>query len=179
VRKGLLREAVTGDYSRHGDTADVECVIGFSFGYQSEDGRIAPGLSNIGLAEIVERTFATKPLLLQWEITEALTICPAVHWRIESHRKRGAYLDTREVAYQALEIMRHESYKTAAVIAHPHHVARADAVCQRLGIATVVPDGLQHVRFDPKSAQPWTRRQPAWSLRETMAIAYYHSLAWL
>jgi hypothetical protein len=179
MRKGLLREAVTGEYSKHGDIAEVDCVIGFSFGYRVEKGQAAPGLSNEGLAKIVERSFTTVPLILQWEIADALANPPVALWRIQSHRERSRYLDTREVACQAREIMKTEAFKTAAVLAHPNHVGRADAVCQKLGISTVVSDGLQGARFDPKSAQPWTRQQPAWSLRETIAIAYYRSFGWI
>jgi uncharacterized SAM-binding protein YcdF (DUF218 family) len=75
--------------------------------------------------------------------------------------------------------MRANGYATALVVAHPNHVARADAVCDTLGMSTVVPDGLASVGFDAQSAQHWTRSQPKWSVRETLAIAYYELVGWL
>jgi hypothetical protein len=179
MRKGLLQEAVTGSYQRHGDVAEADCVIGFSFGYRSSKGHSTPGVSNRQLAVIIAEHYLELPLILQWEIAAGLPVEASRVWRIERHAKKHQYLDTREVARQARAIMQQQNYMTALVVAHPHHVGRVDAVCQRLGMHTVVPDGLDGVDFDARSRQPWTRRQPAWAVRETMAIAYYDVLGWL
>lgn len=72
-----------------------------------------------------------------------------------------------------------QGYLTALIVAHPHHVARADAVCETLGMRTVVSDGLTTIDFDRYSAQRWTRSQPKWSVRETLAIAHYETVGWL
>ncbi len=179
MRHGLLREAVTGRYQRHGSVEHADCVIGFSFGYRVERGRSVPGASNLALARVVAERHLRLPLILQWEIAAALPTMPRQLWRIERHVKPKQYLDSREVARQASEIMRQEGYATALIVAHPHHVGRADAVCQRLGLRTVVSEGLDGVGFDPESDQPWIRSQPVWSVRETMALAYYDAVAWL
>lgn len=178
MRKGLLREAVTGRYQRHSSAAVADCVVGFSFGYRSLHGHPTPGASNRQLAAIIAQHYLELPLILQWEIAAALPAEVSV-WRIERHAKKHQYLDTREVARQARDIMQRQNYMTALIVAYPHHVGRVDAVCQRLGMHTIVPDGLEGVDFDARSRQPWTRRQPAWSVRETMAIAYYDVLGWL
>ena len=179
MKKGLLRQAVTGRYDRHGEVSDADCVVGFSFGYRATSGHLVPGVSNEILAALIAERYCRFPLILQWEIAAALTHIPRQLWRIERHAESGRYLDTREVARQARTVMKAQQYETALIVAHPHHVARADAVCTRLGMRTVVPDGLEKIGFDPRSHQPWTRTQPTWSVRETMAIAYYDLVGWL
>lgn len=174
MRRGLLREAVTGIYRRHGTIAEADCLVGFSFGYRTDGDRPIPGTSNTALASVIAQSYLALPLILQWEVSAALSPQPEHLWRIERHARRRQYLDTHEVARQALGIMREHDYATALILAHPHHIARANAVCLRLGMKTVVPDGLEQVGFDSKSEQPWTRRQPSWSVHETLALAYYN-----
>jgi uncharacterized SAM-binding protein YcdF (DUF218 family) len=176
MRKGLLRQAVTGRYHRHGTIADADCVVGFSFGYREAAGEVLPGQSNSLIARFIADHYLSLPLILQWELASALGSSLSKTWTIDRHAAQGVYLDTREVARQAWEIMRAQGYATALVVAHPHHVARADAVCETLGMRTVVSDGLATVGFDAQSAQRWTRSQ---SVRETMAIAYYEVVGWL
>jgi cytosine/adenosine deaminase-related metal-dependent hydrolase len=131
------------------------------------------------MVRFIDDRHLSLPFILQWEIASALSGSSSPTWSIDRHASHGLYLDTREVARQAWEIMRAQGYTTALLVAHPHHVARADAVCETLGMRTVVPDGLTSIDFDPDSAQRWTRSQPKWSVRETLAIAYYETVGWI
>jgi len=172
---GLLWQAVTGRYAPRGDPADGDCVIGFAFGHRGSSG---PGLANEDLAALIAKRFGDRSLILQAEIAEALGPVSSHVYEISGHRRRRRYLDTREVAAQARLVMRREGFRCAIVVAQPHHLPRADAVCRKLGLETIVPAGIA-ARFDPRSRQPWTRDQPKWSVREGLAIAHYTVRRWI
>ena len=99
--------------------------------------------------------------------------------RIERHRARGQYLDTFEVAAQAQELMLKYGWSKPAIVAHPYHMPRVDAICLGLGMDTIAPAGLEVVRFDAKSAQPWTRDSASCADHELAAIASDHAQGWL
>jgi uncharacterized SAM-binding protein YcdF (DUF218 family) len=75
--------------------------------------------------------------------------------------------------------MRQNGWTTAVVVAHAHHVPRADAACRALGIDTVVPEGLHRVPFCPDSLQWWTRGRDRWRIREVPATLWYALRGWL
>jgi hypothetical protein len=169
----LTEQAITGEYESHGDISEGECIIGFSFGQRVENGQIKPGLSNEDLAEFIKNLKTDKPLILQFEIADALGDTELPLFRITEHREKGKYLETSEVAEQTLEIMKAHQWKTAVLIAHPFHMPRVDAVSKKLGISTIVPSGLDIVRFDPKSAQEKTRNKDEWAKLEPVQIFKY------
>ena len=181
---GLAEEALTGDFSVHGDAAKADCVIGFSFGYRGPPGKVTPGLSNEDLADVASRHFAKLPKILQVEIADAYVATGGADsgdiFRITKHREEGKYLDTREVAVQAKDYMDKEGWQTAVVLAHPNHMPRADAVCRALGIETIVTADVKGaVEFDPQSTQKWTRNLTAWREYEPEAIELYRLKDWL
>ena len=167
----LIHRASTGDYEVHGNELDGGCVIGFSFGFRKDGNKIIPGLSNKQLALCIKERFARLQKILQFEIADALGDSTAI--RIEKHRTPSAYLNTREVAEQALVIMKERGYKKPIIVAHPFHMPRTDAICQKLGMQTIAPHGLESVQFDQKSEQPWTRDQASWISKEATSIKRY------
>ena len=118
----------------------------------------------------IDKNFKDKPLVLQFEIANELAHKNYVIFEIKEHRNKGEYLDTNEVAQQALKIMDKQNLEKPVLVAHPFHVPRVDAVCKKLGIKTIVPSGLNSIRFDPDSEQEWTRNPKAWGIREELAI---------
>lgn len=166
----LTNQAITGKYVPHGEISDGDCVIGFSFGYRLVNGRIQAGLSNEDLADFIVKLKMKIPLILQFEIADALIKLNLTVLRISKHRQEGAYLDTGEVAKQAFGIMKKNKWKKAVLVAHPFHMPRVDAVCKKLGIVTIVPKGLEVIRFDSNSAQEWTVSEEAWSKHEPGVI---------
>lgn len=167
-KEALIEQATTGRYISHGNIHEGDCVVGFSFGYQEVKGEIKPGLSNEDLANFIKKYLPVFPLILQFEIASALMDKNV--FKISEHRRKGEYLDTAEVARQALGIIRSNDWANPIIIAHPFHLPRADAVCRKLGINTIVPAGLEIIRFDPNSSQEWTRSQESWGKREVEAI---------
>jgi hypothetical protein len=177
----LYRQALSGAYTIQGNCAEAQCVVAFSFGLLAHGPVIQPGPSNEDLARFALEHFAGLPKILQREVADAyLALAPGSSvFRIDTHRQPGKYLDTREAADQACGILRTHGWRTAVLLAHAHHVPRAAAVCERLGIAVVVPPGLERVRFCRGSRQPWTRNRGMWFLREVPTLAYYRCKGWI
>lgn len=179
----IAAQAITGHYHVHGDLKEADCVIGFSFGYRGREGHdVTPGLSNQDLANFSLKYLADLPQILQFEIADAYAAAGGAGKvaRIENHRTAGKYLDTREVAVQAKAIMDQNGWKTAAILAHPNHIPRCDAVCHKLGIDTVVIDGFKGaIEFDPLSTQKWTRDIDQWRGYEPLAASFYVLRRWM
>jgi uncharacterized SAM-binding protein YcdF (DUF218 family) len=171
----LLWQTWSGRYAVRGETAQADCVLGLAFGLVRDGLQIRPGASNIGLAQLARKHFARLPLILQGEVADAYgEPLPGIPlFRIDQHRQAGKYLDTSEVAAQALEIMRQQGWRSAVLLAQAHHVPRVALVCQRLGLQTVVPPGLGEVGFCPNSSQWWTRGRLRWFVRECATMIYF------
>jgi hypothetical protein len=177
----LCRQAWTGHYLVNGDLNEAQCVLGFSFGGVGTGPKLQPGASNEDLAGYALQHFGQLPRIFQGEIADAyLRFVPGAYIdRIGAHRQPGRYLDTREVAEQAWNIMKQHGWQTAALLAHGHHLPRVDAVCRKLGISAIVLPGLEKIRFCPDSAQRWTRSRRAWLPREVATILYYRCKGWI
>jgi uncharacterized SAM-binding protein YcdF (DUF218 family) len=177
----LWKQAGCGRYTVKGDLKNADCVIGFAFGGVREGTGVRPGQSNDNLARYALKHCPTLPKILQGEIADAFLALAAgcALLRVDRHRRPDRYLDTREVAEQAVLLMHAHGWRTAVILAQGHHVPRADAVCRKLGIRTVVPPGLERVPFCPHSVQRWTRNARAWLRRETLALLYYRWAGWI
>jgi DUF218 domain len=176
--QGIIKRATTGQYLQHGSVDDADCVLGFSFGYQLTQGEIRPGQSNNDLAAFIAAHYGHLPKILQFEIADAMPETQDV-FRIERHRIAGQYLNTREVAEQACEIIKRQGWSKAILVAHPNHVPRADAICKKLGLDTVTPKGLSVISFDPNSEQEWTRSAANWAVHEAIAIPNDAAKGWI
>lgn len=173
----VKQQALSGEYQPHGELSNGHCAIGFAFGHRVVDGRIEPGLSNKDLSTFIKKSEIKLPLILQFQIADALDALGGVDvpvFRIEKHRKQGEYLDTVEVADQALAIMQAHRWTNDILITHPHHMPRVDAIFNKRGIeqsvSSIVPMGLRGIRFDILSAQERTRSREAWAYQEPITI---------
>jgi len=165
----LKQQAKENEYIPHGDVSKADCVIGFSFGYRQEKERIIPGKTNEQLARFIENNFSSLPLILQFEINDALQE-RVTDLIIKESRQKGEYLNSREIALQALEFMEVKRWKSAVIVTHPAMEARNDAICRKLGMMTILPSGLEAIEYDMESAQPWTRNRISWWEREESVI---------
>jgi hypothetical protein len=177
----IKTRAQTGNYETHGDIVDADCVIGFSFGFRKNGTRTEPGLSNQDMARLIYKLSFELPTILQFEIADGLPSDAKKDnvFRIEAHRKLGAYLDSREVADQAKTIMKAHDWHKALIVAHPYHVPRVDALCKKLGIDTIVPPTLGVIRFDPESEQERTQSIENWLEYEPKAIDRDAARGWI
>jgi uncharacterized SAM-binding protein YcdF (DUF218 family) len=144
---------------------------------------VLPGISNQALSAFAYRNCSHLPKILQSEIAAAYARDfprdSAPTQIVTEHRRKGRYLDTRETAEQAWLMMQAHNWRTALVLAHGHHMPRAVAVCQKLGMSTAALPGLEHIPFCPGSEQFWTRNCWLWFPREVGAILHYWRLGWL
>jgi hypothetical protein len=161
-----VERAFTGNYLVHGDISKAQCVIGASFAYTLDRrGNIKPGLSNQDMAKFVIGRFVDLPKILQFEIADAYIELGGNRnelIRISEARDPNQRLDTPELIEQAKTTMDKNSWGVAALVAHPNHMPYVDFLCKKAGIETVVPAGLEDVRFDSDSAQYWTVSLKAW-----------------
>ncbi|HVE80594.1 MAG TPA: ElyC/SanA/YdcF family protein [Candidatus Dormibacteraeota bacterium] len=177
----------TGRYTVYGNPEYADCVIGFAFGYRGKRKQAKPGLSNQDLASIAMRRYGKLPKIFQIEIAEAYCDMeapdcndPRKIFRVYASRKIMGYLDTREVADQAKQIMDRHKWKSAVILAHPYHIPRVVAVCQKLGIKPIVTSELRGgVEFDLSSSQKWTRSLGEWRGKEPLAMIYYKLKGWV
>lgn len=165
----IKKHGQANTYVAHGKASDADCVLGFSFGYLEGESGPLPGKSNEQLARYIENNFPTTPLILQFEISDALkTRTPDMV--IQESREKGEYLNSREIALQALNFMKQNGWNKVAVVTHPAMEARNDAMCAKLGMITIAPVGLHVIEYEPESAQEWTRDQISWWVREEKII---------
>lgn len=174
----LKNFARRNSYHVHGDPHKADCVIAFSFGFIQQEKKILPGKSNVQLARFIEQRFPGMPLIAQSEIADALQKSTAV-LTITSHRTPGKYLDSGEVAAQAVEYMKTKGWTQAIIITHPALEARNDYVCVAIGMETIAPSGLDTIEYDELSAQLWTRNAKAWWTREEGVIDLCNQNGWL
>ncbi len=179
---GLMTQAVGGRYRTGGDTDTAQFVVALTFGYRSiRTGAREPGPCNEYLASLTLVTSKGRPIVAQAEIDQAIrSIRPSMgaDHVIDSALDPERYLDTREFAVQVHAIMGDYGWKTAALIAHPHHLPRAKAVFASLGIETTTSADVRSI-WDRKSSQPWTRGPFRWAIRELFTIWLYERRGWL
>ena len=88
-------------------------------------------------------------------------------------------LELRNHGLEAAALLHKHGWRTAVLLAHACHVPRATAVWEKLGLAAVVPPGLERVRFCRGSRQLWTRNRVLWFLREVPTLGYYRTRGWI
>lgn len=178
----LTVRAVGGRYHAGENTDTAQCVVALAFGYRLvRPGVREPGPCNEYLAALTLATSNGRPIIAQVEIDQSIrTFRPGMgaDHLIGSARGSGRYLDTRECAVQICSIMDYFGWKAAALIAHPHHLPRAQAVFAARGIETATPPGVRAI-WDRESGQLWTRGPLRWAIREPFAILIYERRGWL
>jgi len=174
----LKKLARANKYVPHGNPANADCILGFSFGYRKINNRIVPGTSNEQLARFIETQLPSLPLILQFEISDALTTAKP-DLVIREHRKKGSYLDSGEIAAQAFIYMKAKNWTTAVIVTHSAMEARNDYLCTASGITTIAPKGLGEIAYDEYSEQPWTRDTESWWKREEKVIEVCFKNGWI
>lgn len=178
----LTARAVSGRYQLGRSTDTAHCVVALAFGYRLvRAGAREPGPCNEYLASVALATSNGRPIVAQAEIDQAIrSLRPGMgaDHVIDSARHPEHYLDTREMAVQVHSVMRAYGWQTAALIAHPHHLPRAQAVFESCGIETATSAGVRSI-WDRKSCQSWTRSSLHWAVREPFAIWLSERRGWL
>jgi uncharacterized SAM-binding protein YcdF (DUF218 family) len=172
----LIVRAASGHYHTVGDITSADCVVALSFGYRLvRTGAREPGPCNEYLASLALATSRDQPIIAQIEIDQAIRSLRrgmGADHVIGSARNPALYLDTFEFAVQVHAIMDDQGWRTTALIAHPHHLPRTQAVFASLGIETATPGGVRPI-WDRESNQPWTRGPVSWAIHEMAALWWY------
>ena len=177
----LTTRAARGHYRVDGHAGTAQCIVALAFGYRFRAGARGPGLCNEYLASLVLTTSNGRPIVAQAEIDQAIrSLRPdmGADHVICSAQDPERYLDTYELAIQVRSIMGDYGWETAELIAHPHHLPRAQAVFASLGIETRTSAGVRSI-WDRQSSQPWTRSPLRWAIRELVVICLYERRGWL
>lgn len=178
----LMIRAVGGRYRVAENTDTMQCVVALAFGYRlTGTGVREPGPCNEYLAALALATSNGRPIISQAEIDQAIcSLRPSMgaDHVIGSSRNPERYLDTHECAVHLQSMMGDNGWKTAVLIAHPHHLPRAQTVFASRGIETASPPCVRAI-WDRKSSQPWTRGPLRWAIRELFAIWLYERRGWL
>lgn len=145
---GLMARMLTGRYRAHGDLAQADCVLTMSF----------KPPTNFDLAALAN-SFGL-PMLLPDEVA-----CHVIPSTQEVHVMPHG-VDTAEAVEWARGKMNDVGYHVAILLALPAHLPRADLVCRRVGLVTVVPKGVGRVvRHGGNS------HLARWKLRELRMLA--------
>ncbi len=177
----LTIRSASGRYRVAENPEEMQCVVALAFGYRRAGVAREPGPCNEYLAALTLATSNGRPIIAQAEIDQAIRSCrPGVGAAqiIGPTLNSERYFDTRECAVQAHSIMSDSGWKTAALIAHPHHLPRVQAVFASYGIETATPPDIRAI-WDRESNQPWTRGPLRWAIRELFAIWLYERRGWL
>jgi len=177
-----VRRLVAGALNRHRvpsgapDTmGSVEALVVFDFGMVLGD-EVSP--VNAALASVADRVPGV-PVLAQHESARALAGRGRLVIDLEETARSGvglsvdAHVETSRVVDVLAGFVDRAGWTSVGVIAHPAHIARCVATCQRLGLRVVAAptDHLAEL-WDPRSAQWWTRRPGLWSTRELAVVAH-------
>ena len=153
-----------------------------SFGYRLTRGGVRePGACNDYLATLALAVSNGRPVVAQIEIDQAIRSLRGgvgADYVIRSARDPDRYLDTHDFAVQVRSIMDHCGWTTAALVAHPHHLPRVQAVFASLRIETATPGGVRAI-WNRRSSQWWTRGPLVWTIRELSALWLYQRRGWL
>lgn len=178
----LAVRSAGGHYQITGHVPSARCVVVLSFGYRiAPDAARAPGPCNEYLAALALAISNGRPIVTQIEIDQAIRSLrggTGADYVIRSARDPDRYLDTHDFAVQVRLIMGSCGWTTVALVAHPHHFPRAQAVFASLGIETATPGGVRAI-WDRRSSQLWTRGPLVWMIRELSALWLYQWRGWL
>jgi hypothetical protein len=178
----LIARAVSGRYRISENTDKANCVVALTFGYRfTRTGVRESGPCNEYLASLALALSNGRPIIAQAEIAQAIrSLRPSAgaDHVIGSAQDLVQYLDTHEFAVRVQSIMDDHGWKTAELIAHPHHLPRVQAVFASRGIEATTSADVRSV-WDRKSTQPWTRSPLRWAIRELFAIWLYEQRGWL
>jgi hypothetical protein len=161
----------------------VEAVVVFDFGsLDSETRRRAAGRAispvNAALASVTDLVPGI-PVLAQHESALALSGRGRLVIDLEQSVREAAgladgdHVDTGRVVDALAGLVDRAGWTSVGVVAHPAHLARCVATCQRLGLRVVAaPTDHLAALWDPASSQWWTRRPASWTLRELAVVAH-------
>ena len=173
----------------HGDIIAAEAFILLGFGLnQEDDGVIAPGASNMALAQWVASHNPYKlPTITQMGIYLALKELEKEQpdlaidtWVINLPHDPRVHVDTAGAALQIWLICENTGISRVCLVTHPHQSERARRIFGKLPLTELIMPHLPDIPYDPASIQIWTRSRFYYLLFEyLMARPIGYLFGWL
>lgn len=160
----ILKSAL-GHYESTGNPADAELLIGHSFGTLTGEGSV-----NRALATFILEHADGRPIVADRTLVDAFPgrdadVAHVVEGPISNATGQGVGSGGTLLAAQAF--MEEHGLSKALMVAHACHVGRVVMQAKKLGIDSIVPDGLP-AHFDRNSEQLWTCSLGLWVPREVI-----------
>lgn len=153
-------------YEVIGDVAQVDSVIGLSFGTST-----GPASANRRLADFALGCADGRPLIADRTLVDAM---PDGHVPVD-HVVEGPVTDGRihgvgtwGTLAEARTHMEERPLRLPVVVAQAHHGRRVVLQARRVGLADVVVSEGLPADFDPDSQQIWTRSPAFWVPANTL-----------
>jgi len=171
----IARYSLNGNMPPSGNLEDAQALLAFPFGLVRDiDGAfVRPGATNEALISYI----LENPILRKMTIVYSEELQKGLEGQTEGKTLFLSNFTGQNKESTSYDYARraHQSFKDiqigkVAIVAFSHHLPRAVASSQRVGINTVVPDLRGVGDFDTESSQPWTRNANAWAKREAKVI---------
>lgn len=154
-----------GRYETSGNPTDADCIVGNSFGTL-----VSADSVNRALAEYMLEYASDRPTIADSTLAEAFPGGPnQVDHVVEgtASTTTGGGLTSWGILLGAHEFMQNQRLEKALLVAQAHHIGRVAMQAKKIGMGYVVPVDLP-TRWDPESAQWWTRSAGLWLPRELL-----------
>lgn len=155
-------------YEAIGNPAEADCIFGHSFGTSTDSDSV-----NRQLADYMLEYADGRPLIADRNLVDAMPNGDKKVAYVIEGQVTTIVADERKVVVeglgtygawrQGLEYMQGKGLSRPLVVAQAWHVDRAVKQGYKLGIQSIVPEGLP-TDFDPQSEQIWTRSALLWVL---------------
>lgn len=146
-------------YKPSGNLLEADCVMGHSFGTS-----IGPGSVNALLGQQLLYHAQDRPLIADRTLVDAIPngdshMAYTVEGEVTNIKAQG--VGTWGTLVEALQFMEQEGLSSPLMIAQAYHIRRIVKQAAKLGISSLVPEGLP-TEFDKNSDQIWTRSAGLW-----------------
>jgi hypothetical protein len=178
----IARYSLNGNMPPSSNLEDAEAILAFPFGIIRGENHnyLSPGVTNLALADYIsnDAVLRNKAIVLSEELRDVLDGNTDGEIMFLSNFKENNTEETSSYDYalKAKRIFVDRGIGKVAIVAFSHHLPRAVASSEKVGIKTIVPDMRGIGNFDPESSQFWTRNAVNWALRESLVIPYSYKV---
>jgi hypothetical protein len=146
-------------YGSQAILAEADCLIGHSFGTSIDENSV-----NHQLANTMRRYADGRPLIADRTLVDAFPdgdqqMAHIVEGPVTNLMAQG--VGTWGTLVEAQQYMQENGLSQPLMIAQAYHIQRVVRQAAKLGIASIVPEGLP-TDFDKDSSQIWTRSPYLW-----------------
>jgi hypothetical protein len=146
-------------YEPIGNIGNADCLIGHSFGTSVDSGSVNEQLALQMLALEDGRPMVADRTLVNAMLDGEERMAHIVEGDVTNIKAQG--VGTWGTLVEAHQYMEESGLERPLMIAQAFHIRRVAKQAAKLGIFSIVPEGLP-TDFDKESEQPWTRSAALW-----------------